>query len=447
VTMQDQRTSIRRRTAALTMQDQRTSTRPHTAVHGLGWPAVSSAPSSGVGPEAALTVRRTGVGWPVSRETHGSPTGTDAEPASANAESPVSRETRSDARSGRDEAGGNTAGTPRGRVHIGEGAQGASSRASGGGVSRETAPTADAERQQLADSIPSPGADTPLAQAIAKEARKRIALTGRRFPKPAQTRVLTVANQKGGVGKTTTTVNIAAALAQSGLKVLVVDLDPQGNASTALGIDHHVDVPSIYDVLLEGTPLADVVAECAAVPGLFCAPATIDLAGAEIELVSLVARETRLGRAITAHAKASDFDYVLIDCPPSLGLLTVNAFVAASEVFIPIQCEYYALEGLSQLLRNIELIRNHLNPDLHVSTILLTMYDSRTRLSSQVAEEVRTHFPEQVLRTTVPRSVRVSEAPSFGETVMTYDPASSGALAYLEAAGEIATRGADGRQG
>jgi len=286
-----------------------------------------------------------------------------------------------------------------------------------------------------------------LAQAIAKEARKRIALTGRRFPKPAQTRVLTVANQKGGVGKTTTTVNIAAALAQSGLKVLVVDLDPQGNASTALGIDHHVDVPSIYDVLLEGTPLADVVAECAAVPGLFCAPATIDLAGAEIELVSLVARETRLGRAITAHAKASDFDYVLIDCPPSLGLLTVNAFVAASEVFIPIQCEYYALEGLSQLLRNIELIRNHLNPDLHVSTILLTMYDSRTRLSSQVAEEVRTHFPEQVLRTTVPRSVRVSEAPSFGETVMTYDPASSGALAYLEAAGEIATRGADGRRG
>jgi cellulose biosynthesis protein BcsQ len=447
VTMQDQRTSIRGRSEVVTMQDERTST-PHTAVHGLGWPAVSSAPPSGVGPESPRAVRHTGVGWPVSRETHGSPTGTDPEPATAKSESCVSRETRSDELVGsRDEAGGNLAGTPRGRGHLGEGAQSASSRTSGGGVSRETAPTDAAVRQQLVDSIPRPGADTPLAQAIAKEARKRIALTGRRFPKPAQTRVLTVANQKGGVGKTTTTVNIAAALAQSGLKVLVVDLDPQGNASTALGIDHQADVPSIYDVLIEGTPLADVVAECATVPGLFCAPATIDLAGAEIELVSLVARETRLGRAITEHAKASDFDYVLIDCPPSLGLLTVNAFVAASEVFIPIQCEYYALEGLSQLLRNIELIRNHLNPALHVSTILLTMYDGRTRLSSQVAEEVRTHFPEQVLRTTVPRSVRVSEAPSFGETVMTYDPASSGALAYLEAAGEIATRGADGRQG
>jgi len=307
-------------------------------------------------------------------------------------------------------------------------------------------PDDDRVRQQLADAIPAAGADTPLAQSIAHDARKRIALSGRQFAKPARTRVLTVANQKGGVGKTTTTVNIAAALAQSGLKVLVVDLDPQGNASTALGIDHHAEVPSIYDVLIDGTPLTDVVAECATVAGLFCVPATIDLAGAEIELVSVVARETRLARAIAALTRATDFDYVLIDCPPSLGLLTVNAFVAASEVFIPIQCEYYALEGLSQLLKNIELIRDHLNPDLHVSTILLTMYDGRTRLSSQVAEEVRTHFPEEVLRTTVPRSVRVSEAPSFGETVMTYDPTSSGALAYLEAAGEIAARGAASRE-
>ena len=183
-------------------------------------------------------------------------------------------------------------------------------------------------------------------------------------------------------------------------------------------------------------------------PGLFCAPATIDLAGAEIELVSLVARETRLQKAITAYVAAAEQggyaapDYVLIDCPPSLGLLTVNAFVAAEEVFIPIQCEYYALEGLSQLLKNIELIRSHLNPALHVSTILLTMYDGRTRLSAQVAEEVREHFPEQVLRTTVPRSVRISEAPSHGQTVMTYDPNSSGALSYLEAAGELADRGA-----
>ena len=301
----------------------------------------------------------------------------------------------------------------------------------------------DADRDALAAAIPSAGEDTPLAMELAENARRRIQLTGRSFPKPATPRVLTVANQKGGVGKTTTTVNIAAALAQSGLQVLVIDLDPQGNASTALGIDHHAEVPSIYDVLVDGTPLLDVVQPCPTVANLHCAPATIDLAGAEIELVSLVARESRLQKAITAAITTGHpFDYILIDCPPSLGLLTVNAMVAASEVFIPIQCEYYALEGLSQLLKNIELIKHHLNPSLHVSTILLTMYDGRTRLSAQVAEEVREHFPQEVLRTSVPRSVRVSEAPSFGETVMTYDPASSGALAYLAAAGEIADRGA-----
>ncbi|WP_277752329.1 ParA family protein [Pedococcus bigeumensis] len=310
-------------------------------------------------------------------------------------------------------------------------------------VSRETD-----ERAELASSLPIADRDTPLAQAVAADARKRIALTGRVFPKPLATRVLTVANQKGGVGKTTTTVNVAAALAQAGLTVLVIDIDPQGNASTALGIDHHAEVLSIYDVLVESTPMADVVAECPDIPGLWCAPATIDLAGAEIELVSLVARETRLQKAIAAYleqAPTSDQpvpDYILIDCPPSLGLLTVNAFVAAQEVFIPIQCEYYALEGLSQLLKNIELIRNHLNPTLHVSTILLTMYDGRTRLSAQVADEVRNHFPEQVLRNTVPRSVRISEAPSHGQTVMTYDPNSSGALSYLGAAAELADRGA-----
>ena len=281
--------------------------------------------------------------------------------------------------------------------------------------------------------------------AVAENARRRIQLIGRPFPKPSQVRVMTVANQKGGVGKTTTTVNVAAAMAQSGLQILVIDLDPQGNASTALGIDHHAEVPSIYDALVDGVPLLEVVQPCMTVEGLFCAPATIDLAGAEIELVSLVARETRLQKAIRAAAETGhDYDYVLIDCPPSLGLLTVNAMVAASEVFIPIQCEYYALEGLSQLLKNIELVKAHLNPHLHVSTILLTMYDGRTRLSAQVADEVREHFPAEVLRTTVPRSVRVSEAPSFGETVMTYDPTSSGALAYLEAAGEIADRGAAG---
>nr|WP_278247781.1 ParA family protein [Intrasporangium flavum] len=302
-----------------------------------------------------------------------------------------------------------------------------------------------ADREALVAALPTVDDDTPLARELADNARRRIQLTGRPFPKPAAPRVLTVANQKGGVGKTTTTVNVAAALAQSGLKVLVIDLDPQGNASTALGIDHHAEVPSIYDVLVDGTPLLDVVQPCTTVESLFCAPATIDLAGAEIELVSLVARETRLQKAIAAASEAGhSYDYILIDCPPSLGLLTVNAMVAASEVFIPIQCEYYALEGLSQLLKNIELVRAHLNPPLHVSTILLTMYDGRTRLSAQVAEEVREHFPEQVLRTTVPRSVRISEAPSFGETVMTYDSTSSGALAYLEAAGEMADRGAAG---
>lgn len=307
----------------------------------------------------------------------------------------------------------------------------------------EPSETSDTDsRAELADALPDPGTDTPLAQSLATDTRRRITLTGKAFPKPAAPRVLTVANQKGGVGKTTTTVNIAAALAQAGLRVLVIDLDPQGNASTALGIEHHAEVKGIYDVLIDGTPLADVVTPCPTVSGLFCVPATIDLAGAEIELVSLVARETRLRRAVATYLESTPVDYVLIDCPPSLGLLTINAFVAAVEVFIPIQCEYYALEGLSQLLKNIELVRTHLNPELHVSTILLTMYDGRTRLSSQVADEVRTHFPTEVLPTTVPRSVRVSEAPSFGETVMTYDPLSSGALAYLEAAGEMAARGA-----
>ncbi|MCY7372651.1 MAG: ParA family protein [Spirochaetaceae bacterium] len=268
------------------------------------------------------------------------------------------------------------------------------------------------------------------------------------LPRPGATRVLTVANQKGGVGKTTTTVNLAAALALQGAEVLVVDLDPQGNASTALGVEHHSEVPSVYDVLLEGRPLAEVVAPVEGIEGLWCAPATIDLAGAEIELVSLVARESRLQRALAeydewcATHRSVRLDYVLIDCPPSLGLLTVNALVAAPEVLIPIQCEYYALEGVGQLLRNIELVRAHLNPDLQVSTVLLTMYDGRTRLAAQVVDEVRAHFSETVLRTTIPRSVRISEAPSYGQTVMTYDPGSTGALSYLEAAREMALRGA-----
>lgn len=287
---------------------------------------------------------------------------------------------------------------------------------------------------------------TPLARELASENRRREKLLGRKLPRPSETRILTVSNQKGGVGKTTTTVNLAAGLASAGLNVLVIDIDPQGNASTALGIAHHAEVDSIYDVLIDDLPLSSVVANCPDIPNLICAPATIHLAGAEIELVSLVAREQRLRRAIELYAqeRANDgqerLDYIFIDCPPSLGLLTVNAFVAAREVLIPIQCEYYALEGLSQLLKNIEMIQKHLNADLVVSTILLTMYDGRTNLAAQVAAEVREHFPHQVLKAVVPRSVRISEAPSYQQTVLTYDPSSSGALSYLEAAAEIAER-------
>ena len=287
---------------------------------------------------------------------------------------------------------------------------------------------------------------SPIARELARENKRRDRLLGRELPKPEKTRIFTVSNQKGGVGKTTTTVNIAAALAAAGLNVLVIDIDPQGNASTALGVEHHADIDSIYDVLINDFPLQDVVAPCPDIANLICAPATIHLAGAEIELVSLVAREQRLRRAIDVYAKQrakngeERLDYIFIDCPPSLGLLTVNAFCAANEVLIPIQCEYYALEGLSQLLKNIEMIQKHLNADLVVSTILLTMYDGRTNLAAQVAAEVREHFPEQVLGAVVPRSVRISEAPSYQQTVMTYDPSSSGALSYLEAAAEIAER-------
>ena len=250
---------------------------------------------------------------------------------------------------------------------------------------------------------------------------------------------MTIANQKGGVGKTTTAVNLAASLSQHGNRVLVVDLDPQGNASTALDVDHHVGVDSVYNVLVEELPMSEIVTEVVGMPGLFCAPASIDLAGAEIELVPMVAREVRLSRSIE-QLDMTNFDYVLLDCPPSLGLLTINAMAAAEEVLIPIQCEYYALEGLEQLLRTVEMVRGHLNPKLRITTILLTMYDGRTRLATQVAEDVRSHFGDVVLQTIIPRSVRVSEAPSYGKSVITYDPASSGAVAYAEAARELAYR-------
>jgi len=307
-----------------------------------------------------------------------------------------------------------------------------------------TAGTLDSASPGLSD------ASTPLAAEI--ERQVRAAQQSRRadpLPRPPNTRVFVVANQKGGVGKTTTAVNLAAALSQRGACVLLLDLDPQGNASTALGIDHAEGVPGVYEALVDEAPLAGVIQPCAELPGLSVVPATIDLAGAEIELVNLPEREYRLRRALDAHLEAiaagdERVDYVFIDCPPSLGLLTVNALVAGKELLVPIQCEYYALEGVGQLLRNVDLIRSHLNPELAVSTVVLTMYDGRTRLSAAVADEVRAHFGDRVLQTAIPRSVRISEAPSYSQSVMTYDPSSPGALCYLEAAREVAMQARKG---
>lgn len=287
-------------------------------------------------------------------------------------------------------------------------------------------------------------AEKPLvADHLEDKIKRRKHLQNTPSPLPERTRIITVSNQKGGVGKTTTTVNLASALARRGANVLVIDLDPQGNASTALGVPHRPETTSVYEVLLGDATIAEALQESSDHENLSCVPSTIHLAGAEIELVSLVAREQRLRTALTAFLEVSErkYHYVFIDCPPSLGLLTVNAFVAGSEVLIPIQCEYYALEGLSQLLGNIQLIQKHLNPTLQVSTILLTMYDARTNLAQEVANEVREHFPKEVLDAVIPRSVRISEAPSYGQTVHEYDSASIGALAYLEAAAEIAERG------
>ncbi|MAP64118.1 MAG: chromosome partitioning protein [Microbacterium sp.] len=287
--------------------------------------------------------------------------------------------------------------------------------------------------------------DTPLAREIADLSARRRNLEGIDISLSGRTRVITVSNQKGGVGKTTSTVNLAAALASMGARVLVMDLDPQGNASTALGVPHDSETPSVYDVLIDDFPIADIVQTSPESPNLLCAPSTIHLAGAEIELVSQVAREHRLKTALDTYLTelTERLDFVIIDCPPSLGLLTINAFTAAQELLIPIQCEYYALEGLSQLLGTVRMIQKHLNTTLHLSTIMLTMYDGRTRLAQQVAEEVREHFPEEVLHTMIPRSVRVSEAPSFGQTVIAYDGQSAGAIAYREAAVEIIGRDKD----
>jgi chromosome partitioning protein len=277
----------------------------------------------------------------------------------------------------------------------------------------------------------------PVAEPVTEAAAPSEAPPVRK-PHPASLRplprVIAVANQKGGVGKTTTAVNLGAGLAELGFRVLIVDLDPQGNATTGLGINQRNLEHSVYDVLLHDVALDDCV-EPTAVRNLFVAPATIDLAGADIELVPAFSRELRLRRAI--EALDDSFDFTIIDCPPSLGLITVNGLAAATEVLVPIQCEYYALEGLGQLLKNVNLVTGNLNPTLEVSAIVLTMYDSRTKLAEQVADEVRTHFGDRVCRMVIPRTVRLSEAPSFGQPILTFDPTSRGAVAYRELAKEV----------
>lgn len=285
------------------------------------------------------------------------------------------------------------------------------------------------------DQLTEPGPQGDLADHHdSDEGEELLTQSGHPAAKLALPRTLAIANQKGGVGKTTTAVNLGAALAELDYRVLVVDLDPQGNATTGLGINARNLESSVYDVILHDVPIEDVI-EPTTLRNLFVVPATIDLAGAEIELVPVFSRELRLRRAL--EAVDTEFDFVLIDCPPSLGLLTVNGLAAAGEVVVPIQCEYYALEGLGQLLRNVSLVQSNLNSRLEVSTIVLTMYDARTRLAEQVVADVRQHFGEKVCRNVVPRTVRLSEAPSFGQPIIVFDPSSRGSIAYRELAKEV----------
>ena len=301
------------------------------------------------------------------------------------------------------------------------------------GPAEESPATAEATTQTaVRDASPAGGEPVQRAPAIRDDTTEL--LNGSKPAARELPRVLAIANQKGGVGKTTTTVNLGAALAEQDYRVLVVDLDPQANATTGLGVEARNFELSMYDVIMRDQPLEDCI-EPTSVKNLFVAPATIDLAGVEIELVPAFSRELKLKRAI--ESVVDDFDFVLIDCPPSLGLITVNGLAAAHEVLVPIQCEYYALEGLSQLLRNVNLVSTNLNATLEVTTIVLTMYDARTRLSVDVANEVREHFAERVCRVVIPRTVRLSEAPSFGQPITVFDPASRGAVAYRELAKEV----------
>jgi chromosome partitioning protein len=299
----------------------------------------------------------------------------------------------------------------------------------------ESEPKAEMAKKQKAEKKPKtpPGEEPSMRPPSIRDDANEL-LNGSKPAARELPRVIAIANQKGGVGKTTTTVNLGAALAEQGYRVLVIDLDPQGNATTGLGVEARNFEMSMYDVIMRDQPLEDCI-EPTSVKNLFVAPATIDLAGVEIELVPAFSRELKLKRAI--DTVVDDFDFVLIDCPPSLGLITVNGLAAAHEVLVPIQCEYYALEGLSQLLRNVNLVSTNLNETLEVTTIVLTMFDARTRLSVDVANEVREHFSERVCRVVIPRTVRLSEAPSFGQPITVFDPASRGAVAYRELAKEV----------
>lgn len=302
----------------------------------------------------------------------------------------------------------------------------------------------NAPRRAAFDGPEEPAPDSPADDHASPEEVAAVPLT---VPRPASARTIVVANQKGGVGKTTTAVNLAVALAMSGLRILLIDVDPQGNASTALDIEHDAGTPGTYEVLIDGEDLSLVARMSPETPGLEVVPATIDLSGAELQLVSVRGRETRLKKALSSYLATHDIDYVFLDCPPSLGLLTLNALVAADEVLLPIQCEYYALEGVTQLMRTLHAVTDSLNPNLTLSTILMTMWDGRTRLSSQVGDEVRRHFPRETLETNIPRSVRVAEAPSYNRSVLTYEPHSAGAVAYRKAAAEFAARHAPSQDG